>query len=334
MFHYASAYFPFDKPVLHYFISHANLGVCYFFVLSGFILTIVYDEDYFFKAGAFKKFFVARFARIYPVYFLALFLSVASILLYNKGKFLLASLVSNALLIQAWIPTHVKVYNTPGWSLSAEAFFYLIFPYLIYKICRNSIARSATFAAIAWALGVCLLLYFFYWWPSFNNQSTRFIITVNPLLQVNNFLVGIAGGIAYRLNKPSIIRNYSLTFLLGSFASLLFLFFIPNPITENAQNGLLAPIFIVFILSLSYHKGVISRVLSNRYLIYLGDISYSIYILQIPLSFWYAGLIKKLQIELTAATFIYIYIVFLILFSALCYSYFEKPFRKYVRSLL
>src|SRR5215203_4532966 len=83
LFHYAALIFPFNIPELHYFISHANLGVSYFFVLSGFILSFVYDAEFFSKPGALKKFFIARFARIYPVYLIALLLSIISVWLYQ-----------------------------------------------------------------------------------------------------------------------------------------------------------------------------------------------------------------------------------------------------------
>ena len=332
-FHFAANYSPFDRPVMHYFISHANVGVSYFFILSGFILTVVYDPEFFSKKGSLKKFFVARFARIYPVYFLALLLAVVSIFLYARDLFSFPTAISNALLLQGWIPSHVKLYNTPGWSLSAEAFFYLIFPWLIYKVFRNSFSLSAVTALTVWLLSFAAMLFILHLPESNINENIRLFRVVNPLLLVNNFLIGIAGGIAFREDRFPAIRKYSLAFLLGSIAVILCLFFIPNAAIEKAENGLLAPLFIVFILSLAYHKGVITRILSNRIFLFFGDISYSIYILQVPLSSWYGGMVLKLGIVLSPISFIYIYILFLILFSAVCYTGFEKPLRKYLRNL-
>lgn len=331
-FHYAAEIFPFNIPAIHYFISHANLGVCYFFVLSGFILSIVYEADFFTRPGANKKFFIARFARIYPVYLIALLLGIASVWLYQHEKFSTASAISNALLIQAWIPLHLKTYNLPGWSLSVEAFFYIIFPLLIYKVFRESFRNSAIIALIVWF--VSLVLYLIVNPASGMSIENNYINYItNPLMQVNNFLLGIAGGIAYRQQKFEFIKKNSNIFLAGSSIMMLLIFFIPNPIVENARDGLLAPVFLLFILSLTYHKGVVTRLFSNKFLIYLGDISYGIYILQGPLVMWYKGVLIKAGINLSNTSYIYSFILFLIIFSAFSYSFIEKPLRVYLRSV-
>jgi len=332
IFHYAAEIFPFNIPAVHYFISHANLGVCYFFVLSGCILSIVYEADFFTKSSAGKKFFIARFARIYPVYLIALLLGMASVWLYQRERFSIAAALSNALLVQAWIPMHLKTYNLPGWSLSVEAFFYFIFPWLIYKVFRESFRSSVIIASLVWLVSLIIYLIF--------NPGTSIAIenpyinfVTNPLMQVNNFLLGIAGGIAYRQKKFSIIKKNSNFFLAVSTILMLLIFFIPNPIVENARDGLLAPLFLLFILSLTYHKGTVTRLLSNKFLIYLGDISYGIYILQGPLGMWYKGALIKAGINLSNAAFIYSFILFLIAFSAFSYSFIEKPLRVYLRTV-
>jgi len=331
-FHYASEIFPFNIPQLHYFISHANLGVCYFFVLSGFILTAVYKEEFFLKPGALKKFFMARFARIYPVYLIALLMGMASVWLYHRESFSGMSAISNALLLQAWIPLHLKTYNLPGWSLSVEAFFYILFPWLIYKVFKDSFRHSAIAAITIWILSSVLYIFIFNPSSSTIAENTYINAVTNPLLQLNNFLIGIAGGIAFNQGKFRIINKYSLHFLVFASILMLLIFFIPNPIVENARDGLLAPLFLLFITSLAYNKGPVSKMLSNKFLVYLGNISYGIYILQIPLGLWYQGLLIKAGIIVNEKVFIYSFIVFLILFSAFTYSFIEKPLRKYLRS--
>jgi len=320
--------------VMHYFISHANLGVSYFFVLSGFILTLVYPPVFFKVKGAFKKFLVARFARIYPVYFLALILAIASVLLYRKFQFNLAAAISNATLMQAWIPQHVKVFNRPGWSLSAEAFFYIVFPFLVFAFYRLSLLRTVIITALAWVVSFAILIFLIQGVDGSNLDNVLMATNSNPLLQLNNFIIGIAGGIMFLRNKLWPIKKYPGIFLACSLLLMLLLFFIPNALTEHAQNGFFAPLFLLFIVSLSYSKGVICKVLSNGFFVYLGEISYSVYILQIPLSLWYSGLIRKANLSLTPVELIYSYIVFLVLFSAIIFNWFEKPLRKFLRTAI
>jgi peptidoglycan/LPS O-acetylase OafA/YrhL len=330
--HYTSGIFPFNVPAIKNFISHANLGVCYFFVLSGFILSMVYGGDYFSKPNALKKFFMARFARIYPVYLIALLLGMLSVWLYQHEKFSVTSAISNALLVQAWIPLHLKTYNLPGWSLSVEAFFYLVFPWLMYKVFKGSFRNSLIIAFAVWALS--FIIYFVLPNPDSNSAGENMYLNVvtNPLLQLNNFLLGMAGGYAYHQNKLGFIKKHATALLAGTIILMMLIFFIPNPIVENSRDGLLAPLFLLFILSITFHQGAMTRLFSHRFLVYLGEISYGIYILQAPLGMWYKGFIFKAGINMNGTLFTYSFIVFLLLSSAITYSFIEKPLREYLRS--
>jgi len=249
--------------------------------------------------------------------------------LYQNEKFSVASAVSNALLVQSWIPLHLKTYNLPGWSLSVEAFFYLVFPWLIFKIFSKPFRIAAMISLLTWSISFLLYLLI----SKSISEGNMYINSVaNPLLQVNNFILGMAGGYAFRHHKLGFIKNHASLLLMITTLLLMLLFFIPNPIVENSRDGLLAPLFLLFILSISYHKGAMTKLFSHRILIYLGEISYGIYILQAPLSMWYRGLIMKAGIEINETAFTYSFVVFLIICSAISYSMIEKPLRAYLRS--
>lgn len=111
-------------------------GVSFFFVLSGFILA--YNYPTLEGAGAIKKFWLARFARVWPLHALMLFLWIALIFEFDRQKYFpgfdgFARLTANILLLQAWIPLPNWAINFNGvaWSLSVEFFFYALFPLLI-----------------------------------------------------------------------------------------------------------------------------------------------------------------------------------------------------------
>jgi peptidoglycan/LPS O-acetylase OafA/YrhL len=113
----------------------ANAAVSFFFFFSGFILGHVYGRR---PIARRADFYVARAARILPLYALALL--AAAIFHTRRGSLDWDALALNALLLQAWVPGYSQTINAPGWSLSVEMFFYLSFPLLLPVVAR---ARSS-----------------------------------------------------------------------------------------------------------------------------------------------------------------------------------------------
>src|SRR5688572_1698523 len=132
-------------------IALGFLGVSCFFVLSGFILAYNYldppgsGSSGTVRAGP-RSFLIARFARIYPLYLLGLLIHAPFIVAYRfsneasaitaLGK-LIVSFGVNAGLAQGWLAQLKGGWNPPGWSLSAEAFFYLVFPFVAPIVWRS-----------------------------------------------------------------------------------------------------------------------------------------------------------------------------------------------------
>jgi peptidoglycan/LPS O-acetylase OafA/YrhL len=107
-------------------LLQGHLGVDFFFLLSGFILAYTYlgaDGE---PRGGKRAFWVARIARIYPVYLLGLILAIPDLLASIPNilgwQFLTAATAIHLLLLHAWIPVGTA-WNQPSWSLSVEACF-------------------------------------------------------------------------------------------------------------------------------------------------------------------------------------------------------------------
>src|SRR5947209_7775503 len=119
-------------------------GVSFFFVLSGFILVYTYAG----RTIPLKQFWRARFARIYPAYafsllltapgfiYVALFLDIPMFSFAHTHLKLAAALCLG--LLQSWIPGAALSWNSVGWSLSVEAFFYALFPFVMLLLLRRS----------------------------------------------------------------------------------------------------------------------------------------------------------------------------------------------------
>ena len=104
-------------------LFHNFFAVSYFFTLSGFVLGITYyDRFKVFDFKELKNYFVARFARIYPVYLLALLMVIVFEYYITKTvRYSPVNILLNVTLLQGWFDT--EVINFPSWSLSCEAFF-------------------------------------------------------------------------------------------------------------------------------------------------------------------------------------------------------------------
>jgi peptidoglycan/LPS O-acetylase OafA/YrhL len=147
-------------PEVHNFLRHKlllNQGVSFFYVLSGFILTYVYPNLQ--GRTSIVSFLRARIARVYPVYALSFLLSLPFASLPITQFFSLGALY--LLMLQDWIPLRASFwsFNPPGWSISCEFFFYLVFPLLLSRFgstCKWKLAICSILAATMIAVG-CLL---------------------------------------------------------------------------------------------------------------------------------------------------------------------------------
>jgi peptidoglycan/LPS O-acetylase OafA/YrhL len=133
------AHFPL-RPDWHLIIN----VMAFFYALSGFLIVRIYHEQAELTRAWLSKYFINRFARIYPVYFLLL--TVAVCLQHDSRP---TVLLTNYTLTHALF-YHEKIILQPSWSLTVEECFYALAPLLML------LARRRGFAA-AFALGAGLL---------------------------------------------------------------------------------------------------------------------------------------------------------------------------------
>ncbi|RJP52046.1 MAG: acyltransferase, partial [Anaerolineaceae bacterium] len=312
--------------------------VPFFFVLSGFIMTIAYDKGDGIDKG---KYWAARFARIAPVYFLALALTLLTF--YVKGKKIdFIPLTFHVFFLQAWVPRQALSLNVPAWSLSMEMFFYLTFPFSLALLKRNSVFKSSTFVLAFWIFSMTILsamYYSSYYQKNTNENLFHAIIFYFPVSHLSSFLLGVAGGLIYnnylsRLQvAPAISARLVLAAFSASFLSLHYgsqiksLLVIPR---LSFAYGFASPLFLLIILSLSIDRSFFSRILANKILVFLGELGYSIYILQYPIRNLYARYIISL-LNITGSHHFYLYLLLLIVLSAIIYTNIENPVRYSLR---
>jgi peptidoglycan/LPS O-acetylase OafA/YrhL len=195
----------------------------------------------------------------------------------------LGGIAASAVLLQAWLPQTASVINGPGWSLSVEAFFYLLFPFAVVALTRLSERRLLITVLLLWAAFLLVPLAYVLAHGSGSGMSLGEIaVAYNPALHVREFLIGVAGALVFNRRPQHISGWLAPASLAVAFMVLAFSSHIPLLLI---QNGLLAPIFGLLVLGLSGDRGLLVRFLSWKPITVLGEASYSVYILQVPL--WY-----------------------------------------------
>ncbi len=336
-FHYGIDIFPASVPFLFENVTAGPIAVGYFYVLSGFIMAIAYYQVDQNQQGNFNKskYWVARFARIYPVYLFALLIIAAA-----KFKTLgqdWETLPLHVLLLQSWIPGYPITLNTPGWSLSVEAFFYLCFPFLLIWVYKRGL-RSLTYLAVAmWLITQVILLIVLNSEAYAPKNLSHDFIYYNPLMHLNQFVLGLVCGVYLKKNQANESNSNSGFWLLISFV-VMFILIWGRPHLESMlgiklafTNGLLAPVFLAIIIFLAKHKGYITKLFSYPLLILLGEASYSLYILQKPVYGIYDRLVTP-RINLPDTAHFYLFLFLLILISIASYKFLETPMRKLINN--
>jgi peptidoglycan/LPS O-acetylase OafA/YrhL len=309
------------------FWRFANTAVSFFFFLSGFILTHVYAARPITRR---VDFYVSRAARILPLYVLALM--AAAVFHLKQGTLRWDSLALNALVIQAWVPGYSQSINSAGWSLSVEVFFYLAFPLLLVAVARvESRLRLVLLLLGAWAANSALHVALVEAAQADGALTPLDDFSVyHPLTHLATFVAGMCAARLFTLERRACER-WALLMIAAGLAGLAAFPLLPEAALRYHHNGLFTPLFVLLVLGLaSAHGRPIARALAWRPLEFLGDISYGIYILQIPVAWFYFALLSKSGVALTADQKFALLCVVLIGSAAFCYLVVEAPLRSVI----
>ncbi len=270
-------------------------AVTLFFVLSGFVLVHVYGVDV-----AARPFWAARFARLAPLYWAALLLAVP-IGVIARARGVVAdplgpvSLALVATGTQAWVPAAALRWNPPAWSLSCELFFYALFPAIAGALGRRGSTGAATLGAVAWLVGLALPVAYLVvdpdglGAPRITDEGTWLnTVKLSPLARLPDFLVGVAAGVLWknRVPLPRAAGPVALVLSLAAAASGL----VPALVLHN---GALAPLFALVVWWLAAGENPLARALSSRPAQLLGEASYALYLLHVPLFLWAMALTRQ-----------------------------------------
>ncbi|WP_066947883.1 acyltransferase family protein [Streptomyces lushanensis] len=264
---------------LRYFEASGNVGVSFFFVLSGFILTWVSRPD-----DAPRRFWRRRLVKIFPNHLVTL--SAALLLMLTAGVSITAvNTVPTVFLVQSWIPYQDAVINyganAPSWSLSCELLFYLSFP-LVLRLTRGIRPGHLW----RWLVGVAVAIALVPLPAPLLPDQPRMLLTNEPWWEVwftyyfpvtrlLEFVLGIL---------VALIVVHGRRLPLGPVPALLLAVaaFVGGAHLPGVYDRVSATALPIALLIAALAKADVlgrSKVLGSRPMIVLGEISYSLYLI-------------------------------------------------------
>jgi peptidoglycan/LPS O-acetylase OafA/YrhL len=307
------------------------IGVQLFFVLSGFLIArLLLREREVYGRVDLRSFWVRRILRIWPLYYATLLLATFVLPLLRGGPgamdrtFLVRQFALFAAFLGNW---SMGVFGPPPndaigvlWSVCVEEQFYLLGP-LLFAI-----------GAMRWRWAILVALMVLAVWGRYALGTAK----VGPLLFQYNTLThldALGAGIALALlHRRFVAFRHLWLFQLPAVAGLLYVLTRPDlargtPLKVTLDFALIAAVSALLIASLTRADGPLGRLLAYNRLVYLGKISYGLYMLhEIVLTLgddvfarlgWFPNKEILQSIALFAAT---------LLAAGLSYRYLEQPF--------
>jgi peptidoglycan/LPS O-acetylase OafA/YrhL len=312
------------------FNAGGTLGVSYFLILSGFVMTLGYYDKVMAPDFNYKLFMMKRLSRLWPLHLLCLFLFI---LLRGQISFTItyiAKLILNVFMLQSWIPYN-RVYfsfNAVSWFLTLMVFFYAVFPFIARKM--HEFKRE-------WVILAYLIWVFLYislqglipeaWEHPF--------LYISPLSRLMDFLLGmvlclsvqsIHIGLKDKIKRLSYHKKSII-----EIACVLMLLCMALPADNHVKHGVYLasyywfPMSCLILLFTLFNEsgGVISRLLTNRFLVHCGDISFEFYMIHTLMMGIYLKYCPLVQFNPYLAMMVYV--LLLLLASHVLNKYFEKP---------
>lgn len=310
------AFEPFAQMLPHPFymiVRGGYLAVTTFFVLSGFVLARTYGTTPWTRRNLWK-YAVGRVARVYPVYLLSLLIVSRYIVAANTAPQSKGWLVAMHLaLVQGWFVGHYTVgWNVAAWTLSVEMFFYLMFPLLIVPLRGAGWWKSLGAAALA-----CVLTRLM--WRAGISDNLK------PVIHLSDFLIGIAASNVYGLLIARGKSHWGPWLYVPGVLGVATLIAYPQLLPSSVDlNTAIRPFNALLLIGFGLGGGWVAQALSTRVVVYMGKASYAMYILHIPILWW------AVHWGFQFATEIYVLVVLVV--SAIVYGWIEEPANRYLRA--
>jgi peptidoglycan/LPS O-acetylase OafA/YrhL len=273
-------------------VNAGYASVSFFILLSGYVLAYNYAPRA--RKGELSKvrFWKARFTRLYPIYLLSLLMAWRQVpqeyVAHSHPMFWLGMVLS-PLLLQGWIPEIATFLNTPAWTMSAESFYYFLFPWIARWRNPGRVAPIVRRLLVIWLIGLIPGTLYVLFNPDGLAHVDRYsygpwlqALKYTPLPHMASFVFGVAlAGLDELIPRTALVRlALGLFGFVAVFTILWQSAHVPYAIIHD---GLLMPFFGCAVLGLA-GQNWLAKLLGWRPLVLVGESSYCLYLLHY--NFW------------------------------------------------
>lgn len=324
------------EPLQYILRNGGWFGVTFFFILSGFVLTwSARPED------TPSKFIWRRIAKIVPNH---IFTFIVAIVLMGLGSSAIWEAVMNFMLLHAWVPRDTVFFsiNHPSWSLSAELFFYLMFPFIlpvILRIKRNYLVPTVFVIVLSVTVLPIVAQYMPYGdiFGESHMQSPLYgysipqvwFVYAFPIVRLLEFALGM---IAARLVKEGSLPRIPL-WIGFSAITIGYSFSLVVPILWTLDAVFVVPVAILIVSIAQATK--VPCLFNSPIIVRLGEISFALYMTHDIVLSMTRKVIGPGNLSLLPAIFTILLVLAICLMSAcLLWVFVEKPSNKFLRRLV
>lgn len=263
--------------LIHIKFVNVAIGHAFFIVLSGFILSLVYETKILENKFSYTSFFKKRLLRTYPLHIVTLLLAIP--LTFSVSKFFFAKLFLNLLSFQVFVPVKEFYFSFNGvsWNLADLLIFYACFPFLI-RIFSGFSFRIFTVILGLIVLFILSLMYLI------SEEYHHYVFYISPYLRVFDFIFVIY---LYQITKKILFKPDYITasiIEIGILVLSVVLYLLADSNYENIKPQvysvyLWVPISLIMI-GFHFDKGIISKhILGTSFMLNLSKLSFSFYMI-------------------------------------------------------
>lgn len=286
-------------PIVSEFAPYGNAGVAFFFILSGFVLSYSASG----RATSVRNFYWRRFARIYPAHFIALLLAIPVFYSFSPDPqqdwvkpVSFGILLLSVFLVQGWSrdPTILFSGNPAAWTLTVEAFFYMLHPWLnrTLRVLNKTVTIVVILVALTSAFGyqISIVLAPESWWAGLPL----------PLVRLSEFIIGMGLArlvwLGVRLSVPPLLSyvllaGFIIWQVIGTRKGFDDWFFVWS---KALHEQVLICLFVLIILTVAHRDLRGGRsLLRSKPLLHLGAWSFAFYLVHATVMYAFLAFFGK-----------------------------------------